>query len=74
MLGRKFGGTLNDGKLLKDIVEYNPTVNKWTRCGDFPGGARQNMVVFTINGKGYVVGGEDERERKNDVWVFTPNP
>jgi len=74
MLGRKWGGMLNDGKLLKDIVEYDPIENKWTRCGDFPGGARQNMVAFELNGRGYIVGGEDDNERKSDVWVFTPNP
>ena len=72
MLGRYWDGSLDGGKLLKDIVEYDPTVNKWNRCGDFPGDARQNMVAFTINGKGYIVGGEDDVERKNDVWVFEP--
>lgn len=72
MLGRYWNGMLDGGKLLKDIVEYDPVQNKWSRCGDFPGGARQNPVVFTINGKGYVVGGEDDVERKADVWVFTP--
>ena len=72
MLGRYWNGALNGGKLLKDILEYDPIVNKWTRCGDFPGGGRQNMVVFTINGKGYIIGGEDDKERKSDVWVFVP--
>ena len=72
MLGRYWNGSLDGGKLLKDVVEYDPTSNKWTRCGDFPGGARQNMVAFTINGKGYIVGGEDDTERKSDVWMFEP--
>jgi N-acetylneuraminic acid mutarotase len=72
MLGRYWDSSLNGGKLLKDIVEYDPILNKWSRCGDFPGDARQNMVVFTIGGKGYVVGGEDDNERKSDVWVFQP--
>ena len=72
MLGRYWNGSLDGGKLLKDVVEYDPTSNTWTRCGDFPGGARQNMVAFTINGKGYIVGGEDDTERKSDVWMFEP--
>jgi N-acetylneuraminic acid mutarotase len=72
MLGRYWNGSLDGGKLLKDVVEYNPTTNTWTRCGDFPGGARQNMVAFTINGKGYIVGGEDDTVRKKDVWMFEP--
>ena len=72
MMGRYWHGSLNGGHLLSDVFEYVPLSNKWTRAGDFQGGARQNMVVFTINGKGYVVGGEDDVERKGDVWVFEP--
>lgn len=74
MLGRYWDGMLNGGRLLKDIVEYNPQTNTWTKCGDFPGDARQNIVAFVINGKGYIVGGEDDSERKSDVWVFAPSP
>ena len=72
MLGRFWNGSLNGGKLLSDVLKYDPAVNKWARCGDFPGGARQNMVVFAIGGKGYVVGGEDDLQRKSDVWMFIP--
>ncbi len=72
MLGRYWNGSLNGGRLLSDVVKYDPLTNTWFRCGDFPGGARQNMVVFAINGKGYVVGGEDDFDRKSDVWEFQP--
>ncbi len=72
MLGRFWGGNLDGGKLLDDIIQYDPILNKWMCCGDFPGGGRQNMVVFAINGKGYIIGGEDDVERKNDVWMFEP--
>lgn len=72
MLGRYWNGSLNGGRLLADVVSYDPLTDKWTKCGDFPGGGRQNMVVFAINGKGYVAGGEDDRNRKSDVWVFQP--
>jgi len=72
MLGRFWNGSLDGGKLLKNIVEYDPATNKWSRCGDFPGDARQNMVAFAINSKGYIVGGEDDIERKTDVWMFEP--
>ena len=72
MLGRYWNGSLNGGKLLSDVVKYDPVTNQWTRCGDFPGGARQNVVAFVIDGKGYVVGGEDDLERKSDVWMFQP--
>jgi N-acetylneuraminic acid mutarotase len=72
LLGRYWNGSLNGGRLLSDVVRYDPETDKWTKCGDFPGGGRQNPVVFAINGKGYVVGGEDDYERKKDVWVFEP--
>jgi len=72
MLGRYWNGSLNGGKLLSDVLKYDPLTNKWTQCGDFPGGGRQNMVVFSIGGKGYIVGGEDDFERKSDVWMFKP--
>jgi len=72
LLGRYWNGSLNGGKLLSDVVKYDPLTNKWSNCGDFPGGGRQNMVAFTLNGKGYIVGGEDDLERKSDVWTFQP--
>lgn len=72
LLGRYWNGSLNGGKLLSDVVRFDPESYEWTKCGDFPGGGRQNMVVFAIGGKGYVVGGEDDYERKKDVWVFEP--
>lgn len=72
LLGRFWNGTLNGGKLLSDIVEYDPALNIWTERGDFPGGARQNSVVFSIEGRGYIVMGEDDKERKSDVWSFKP--
>jgi len=72
LLGRYWNGALNGGRLLSDIVEYDPTDNSWTKRGDFPGGARQNAVVFTIGGKGYVAMGEDDVECKRDVWMFRP--
>lgn len=72
LLGRYWNGSLNGGHLLSDVVCYDPENYEWARCGDFPGGGRQNMVVFSINGKGYVVCGEDDNERKKDVWVFEP--
>jgi len=72
LLGRYWNGSLNGGRLLSDIVSYNPTDNSWTKRGHFPGGARQNSVVFSIGSEGYVVMGEDDVERKSDVWKFKP--
>ena len=72
LLGRYWNGALNGGRLLSDIVEYNPVSDSWTKRGDFPGGARQNAMVFCIGEKGYIVMGEDDDERKSDVWSFRP--
>lgn len=72
LLGRYWNGALNGGRLLSDIVEYDPESDTWIKRGDFPGGARQNAVVFCIGDKGYIVMGEDDTERKSDVWMFRP--
>lgn len=72
MLGRFWAGAENGGRLLSDIVEYDPNANAWTKRGDFPGGARQNAMVFTIRGRGYIVMGENYSQRQPDVWSFKP--
>lgn len=72
MLGRFWAGAENGGRLLSDVVEYDANEKQWTRRGDFPGGARQNAMVFTIGGRAYVVMGETDTNRLNDVWSFKP--
>ena len=72
MLGRYWNGAQNGGRLLSDILEYDPNENAWISRGDFPGGARQNAVVFQIQGRGYILMGENEEKRLPDVWSFKP--
>lgn len=72
MLGRFWAGSENGGGLLSDIVEYDKNANAWTKRGDFPGGARQNAMVFTIRGRGYIVMGENDSRLLPDVWSFKP--
>lgn len=72
MLGRYWNGEENNGRLLSDVVEYNPLSDEWTPRGDFAGGARQNAVTFVIDSIGYVLLGETNTERKCDVWSFKP--
>jgi N-acetylneuraminic acid mutarotase len=72
LLGRYWNGALNGGHLLSDIVEYDPVSDTWIKRGSCECGARQNAIVFSIGEKGYVVMGEDDSERKSDVWMFRP--
>jgi len=72
LLGRYWAGVQNGGRLLSDIVEYDPNENAWTKRGDLPGEARQNAVVFTIQGRGYIVMGENDSHCLSDVWSFKP--
>lgn len=72
MLGRFWNGAENGGRLLSDIVEYDPLVNTWTKRGDFPGGALQNAMVLTIQGRGYIIMGENDSRLLSDVWSFKP--
>lgn len=73
LLGRFWAGAENGGRLLSDIMEYDPNSNAWTKRGDFPGQARQNATVFTIRGRGYVVMGENVKTQcLSDVWSFKP--
>ncbi len=72
LLGRFWSGSLNNGRLLSDVLEYDPVSDSWTSRGEFPGGARQNSVVLEWNGCGYVVFGETDTQRMSDLWKFEP--
>jgi len=72
LLGRYWNGMQNGGRLLSDIIEYDANENGWIKRGDFPGGARQNAMVFQILGRGYIVMGENDSQRLQDVWSFKP--
>lgn len=72
LLGRFWNGTLNGGRLLNDVAEYDPLKRGWTQLKPFPGGARQNASTFSTLSQGFVLLGEDDVERKADVWSFRP--
>ncbi len=46
----------NCSTLLKDTWEYDPATDTWTEKAGLPV-ARRNAMGFSINGKGYIVGG-----------------
>jgi N-acetylneuraminic acid mutarotase len=57
---------------------FDPVANTWTRKADFPGTGRFLHSYFTINGKGYVCGGNgltngnQNSEYLRDVWEYDP--
>lgn len=46
--------------------------DRWEAGIDFEGSAREGAVTFSINGKGYLVGGEDIDSVFKDVWEYNP--
>lgn len=51
-----------------EFWSYNPTTDLWFEKANFPGEMRQDMVSFSINGKGYMGG-----ERDPDFWEYNPS-
>lgn len=56
---------------LKDLWEFDPASDTWTRKADFPGTARYGAVAFSVNNKGYVLGGYDGTYYK-DLYEYDP--
>jgi len=70
--GRHWGGPETGGHLFSDVLEYDAIRNVWYNRGDIPGGARENALVFVIDGKGYIGFGENDTAILNDFWSFEP--
>lgn len=54
------------------FYEYNILTNTWTRKADFPGKALFGTACFVVNGKGYVVGGNNFDEYTSENWEYNP--
>jgi N-acetylneuraminic acid mutarotase len=53
----------------QSVMIYEP----WSKVNDFPGEARSYGVSFSINGKGYFGGGEDQYLNElTDFWEYDP--
>lgn len=57
---------------LKDMWEYDPTLDVWTQKADFPGSPRRGAVAFVIDGVGYVGTGEDTSGFRKDFYKYDP--
>jgi hypothetical protein len=70
-LGYKDIGSYNKG-YFKDLWEYDPLTDDWTRLPDFPGEARQDAIGFGMDGAIYVgMGGINDfykYDLKTKVW------
>ena len=70
--GRNVGGTLTDDCTHSDILEYNPTKDKWYKRADYPGGKAENALAFVINGTAYMGFGENNSGISDQLWSFKP--
>jgi N-acetylneuraminic acid mutarotase len=70
--GRRFGGTLTDGIMYDDILEYDADKDVWYKRGKLPTGGRENAIAFVLNHKAYIGFGENEGLIYNDLWSFNP--
>lgn len=58
----------------QDFYEYNPSLDKWTKLTDFPGGTRSGAIGFSIGNKGYLGMGYDNISNTyaGDLWEYDP--
>lgn len=56
----------------KELWEYDPTSDKWTRKADFPGVRREYASAFVINGKAYVGIGYGDTGALQDFYEYDP--
>jgi hypothetical protein len=48
--------------------------NVWTRIGNFEGSARYKAKAFSLEGIGYITGGNDDGGTIDDFYQFSPDP
>lgn len=69
--------------LMRDVWEYDPTADNWTKKADFGGVVRARAVAFVLNKKAYLGSGENvgsigvmvsdiPNRVASDFWVFDP--
>jgi len=55
----------------KDVQEYNPTTDTWTKKADLPI-AMDGAFACSVNGKGYVIGGFNGSAAVSSVYEYDP--
>jgi len=61
-----------DKNYLLDLWEYDPRNDTWTEVFGYSGRKRNGAMVFVIDNKAYICGG-DNPALVYDFWVFDPN-
>ena len=59
----------------KDLYQYDPVANTWTKKSTFPGAPRRNASVASSNSKGYLIGGDDDTGASSfmkETWEYDP--
>lgn len=52
--------------------EYDITNDTWLQKTAFEGSAREGVIGFTVNGRGFIVSGNNSSYRFDDLWEFFP--
>jgi N-acetylneuraminic acid mutarotase len=56
-----------------DFYKYDTATGHWTVVAPMPGAATRNAFSFSLNGKGYVIGGIDSAYNVlNNTWEYDP--
>jgi N-acetylneuraminic acid mutarotase len=57
---------------MKDLWEYNPTNDTWTRKSDLPAIERYGASAFVLDNRAYIGGGQ-YYSPQNDFWEYVPS-
>jgi hypothetical protein len=71
-----FGGGTYNGTSYRDVWEYDPATNHWTRMADYPGIATAGYVFFSTGTRAYVGMGQGPGPsftEGTDWWEFDPS-
>ena len=65
-------GQASDASALNDFYKYDSESNSWTVIPvNNAIEVRYQAIAFSLNNKGYLVGGRNRTQRLNDVWQYT---
>lgn len=64
------GGKKGPSDYLNQLWAYDTDLQHWLRLADFPGGVRNKLSSFVVDGVAYVGLGEDEDIYHNDLWSY----